>query len=93
MHDVGGYGDGFPERSARPGFKSLRTARVLEEGMVITVEPVCFGIQQQKAHQIQRCSKRLLSVVLNNHTSHKLSLSPAAKPEGLLVGHVPHANI
>jgi hypothetical protein len=39
-HDVGGYGNGLPERSSRPGFKSLRTARVLEEGMVITVEPV-----------------------------------------------------
>jgi len=42
-HDVGGYGPGYPERVNRPGFKSLRTARVLEEGMVITVEPVRKG--------------------------------------------------
>jgi hypothetical protein len=37
---VGGYGPGCPPRSSRPGYKSLRTARALEEGMVITVEPV-----------------------------------------------------
>lgn len=42
-HDVGGYGPGFPERSSRPGYKSLRTTRLLEEGMVITVEPVSGG--------------------------------------------------
>eukprot|EP00775_Hariotina_reticulata_P006059 gene6059-6297_t len=41
-HDVGGYGLDFPERIQRPGFKSLRTARVLEEGMIITVEPGCY---------------------------------------------------
>eukprot|EP00878_Enallax_costatus_P033339 GHUV01036759.1.p1 GENE.GHUV01036759.1~~GHUV01036759.1.p1 ORF type:complete len:498 (+),score=81.20 GHUV01036759.1:186-1679(+) len=41
-HDVGGYGVGFPPRIQRPGYKSLRTARVLEEGMIITVEPGCY---------------------------------------------------
>lgn len=41
-HDVGGYGDGFPERTQRPGYKSLRTARQLEAGMIITVEPGCY---------------------------------------------------
>ncbi|GIM05158.1 hypothetical protein Vretimale_9601 [Volvox reticuliferus] len=41
-HDVGGYPLGAPPRSAKPGFRSLRTARVLQPGMVITVEPGCY---------------------------------------------------
>uniref|UniRef100_A0A7N0UY93 Xaa-Pro dipeptidase n=1 Tax=Kalanchoe fedtschenkoi TaxID=63787 RepID=A0A7N0UY93_KALFE len=42
-HDPGGY----PKDVERPkefGLKSLRTARKLEEGMVITVEPGCYFI-------------------------------------------------
>jgi len=41
-HDVGGYPPGFPERILEPSIKALRTARVLEEGMVLTVEPGCY---------------------------------------------------
>ncbi|GLC34339.1 hypothetical protein PLESTB_000740100 [Pleodorina starrii] len=41
-HDVGGYPPGSPARSSRPGFRSLRTSRVLQPGMVITVEPGCY---------------------------------------------------
>lgn len=41
-HDVGGYAPGCPERIMEPGIKSLRTARVLEAGMVLTVEPGCY---------------------------------------------------
>ncbi len=43
-HDVGGYPQGKPARSERPGVRKLRTARQMEEGMVITVEPGCYFI-------------------------------------------------
>ncbi|BDA48705.1 Xaa-Pro dipeptidase [Coccomyxa sp. Obi] len=41
-HDVGGYLPGLPSRINQPGLRSLRTARILEEGMVLTVEPGCY---------------------------------------------------
>jgi len=43
-HDVGGYLPGHPPRSNRPGLRRLRTARTLEEGMVITVEPGLYFV-------------------------------------------------
>ncbi len=43
-HDVGGYLPGYPERQAGPGLKSLRTARLMEENMCMTVEPGCYFI-------------------------------------------------
>ncbi|KAM0933575.1 putative xaa-Pro dipeptidase [Dioscorea sansibarensis] len=42
-HDPGGYPKGI-ERPKELGLKSLRTARELKEGMVITVEPGCYFI-------------------------------------------------
>eukprot|EP00040_Diaphanoeca_grandis_P021460 m.114382 g.114382 ORF g.114382 m.114382 type:complete len:524 (-) comp28345_c0_seq2:34-1605(-) len=43
-HDVGGYLDTMPPRPKLDGFKSLRTACILEPNMVITVEPGCYFI-------------------------------------------------
>eukprot|EP00798_Chlamydomonas_sp_ICE-L_P003377 gene3377-13413_t len=42
VHDVGGYPPGGAARDPRPGFNKLRTARILEVGMVVTVEPGCY---------------------------------------------------
>ncbi|PHJ19561.1 peptidase d [Cystoisospora suis] len=42
-HDVGGFTKGFPRRE-EPGLRYLRTTRVLEEDMVITVEPGCYFV-------------------------------------------------
>lgn len=43
-HDVGGYPDAAPSRPTQPGIRKLRTARVMEEGMVMTVEPGLYFI-------------------------------------------------
>ena len=42
-HDIGGYTAG-PARSEKEGLSKLRTRRVLEEGICITVQPGCYFI-------------------------------------------------
>eukprot|EP00899_Mesostigma_viride_P025483 jgi/Mesvir1/6119/Mv00824-RA.1 len=46
VHDVGGFTKEYP-RVDKPGVRALRTARRLEKGMVITVEPGCYFIRHQ----------------------------------------------
>ncbi|KPA86201.1 aminopeptidase P putativemetallo-peptidase Clan MG Family M24 [Leptomonas pyrrhocoris] len=42
VHDVGGYMEGYPERPTKKDCCRLRTARPVEEGMYMTIEPGCY---------------------------------------------------
>lgn len=41
-HDVGGYLPTTPERNKEPGLRNLRTSRIIEAGVVLTIEPGCY---------------------------------------------------
>jgi len=43
-HDVGGYLPSTPERSQLPGLKNLRTSRIIDEGVILTIEPGCYFV-------------------------------------------------
>ena len=42
VHDVGGYLGHNPKRSIQPGLNNLRTARIMEAGNIVTIEPGCY---------------------------------------------------
>lgn len=44
VHDVGGYTSGQPARPTAIGVNKLRFARILKDGMYVTVEPGCYFI-------------------------------------------------
>uniref|UniRef100_T1JIH0 Xaa-Pro dipeptidase n=1 Tax=Strigamia maritima TaxID=126957 RepID=T1JIH0_STRMM len=44
VHDVGGYPEWGPHRPQRSGARSLRTCRLLQQGMVLTIEPGLYFI-------------------------------------------------
>ena len=45
VHDVAGYNVCCPERLDDDGLNKLRTRRIMEENMVVTVEPGCYFIK------------------------------------------------
>lgn len=46
VHDVHGYPEGEKDRPTEAGLKSLRTTRTLQQGMVLTIEPGIYFIEQ-----------------------------------------------
>jgi Xaa-Pro dipeptidase len=57
VHDVGGYTNTSPARPSDAGPCWLRTARDLEQGMVLTVEPGCYFNEAWIAHELKNEAK------------------------------------
>ena len=68
-HDVGGYLPSYPERQSGPGLKSLRTARILEEDMCLTVEPGCYFIDYSIDNALKdpNLSRFIIEEEINKH--------------------------
>lgn len=66
VHDVGGYTDNSPKRSVLPGLRSLRTARILDENMAITVEPGCYFVWSVIQSEIDKKSALSEFFVIEN---------------------------
>ncbi|XP_063293730.1 xaa-Pro dipeptidase [Pelobates fuscus] len=64
VHDVGGYPEGV-DRIDLPGLKSLRTARVLQERMVLTIEPGIYFIDHVLDQALNNPAQ---SCFINNET-------------------------
>jgi Xaa-Pro dipeptidase len=58
-HDVGGWPAGSA-RPTEPGIRKLRSGRVLQEGMCITVEPGCYFIAELLLPAIEKTHSDLL---------------------------------
>ncbi|KAK9888651.1 hypothetical protein WA026_000880 [Henosepilachna vigintioctopunctata] len=68
VHDVGGYLSNNPPRPNHiPGIEKLRTARILAERMILTIEPGCYFIDHliDKALADPDLSKYLIPDVVN----------------------------
>merc|ERR1719300_2089659 len=83
VHDVGGYLEGHPERSALPGLRSLRTARVLEAGQVLTIEPGCYFIDflLDRAIADPELSKFIVVDRINENGAELMSIVPRTVEE------------
>lgn len=70
-HDVGGYLPGHPARSDKPGLKSLRTSRTMQERMCITIEPGCYFINAllEKAFKDEKLSKFLVKSEIDKYVN------------------------
>ena len=69
VHDVGGYVSWSPPRILEKGFKSLRTARYLEEGMCLSNEPGIYFIKflLEKGFKDEKIGKYFNQAVIRSY--------------------------
>lgn len=71
VHDVGGYLDHCPARSDKPGLRQLRTSRILEKDMVLTIEPGIYFVDAllEQAKHDPKLSKFIVWPVIERFRS------------------------